>query len=146
MCTRETAPEVLTDEQIATIHEQAMRILEEIGTDVLHEGARKLLQHNGQHVDGDRVRWDRAFVTDMVAKAPSWFRLRARNPERSVSIGDGTPVWSNVGGPPFASDLDEGRRSGRLRDHDTLVKLTHAADLLTCVQSGAVEAVDLPVQ
>ena len=51
----------------------------------------------------------------------------------------------NVGGPPFASDLDEGRRSGRLQDHDALVKMTQATDVLNCVQSGAVEAQDLDV-
>jgi trimethylamine---corrinoid protein Co-methyltransferase len=145
MFERENAPRILTDEQLDTIHEQAVRTLEEIGTDVLHEGARKVLEAHGQTVEGERVRWDRGFVEEMVAKAPSSFSLRGRNPERSITIGEGTPVWTNVGGPPFANDLDEGRRSGRIQDHDTLVKLTQASDLLTCVQSGAVEAVDLDV-
>jgi trimethylamine---corrinoid protein Co-methyltransferase len=145
MFERENSPRILTDEQLDTIHEQAVRTLEEIGTDVLHEGARKVLEANGQTVEGERVRWDRGFVEEMVARAPSSFSLRGRNPERSITIGEGTPVWTNVGGPPFANDLDEGRRSGRIQDHDTLVKLTQASDLLTCVQSGAVEAVDLDV-
>ncbi len=111
MFERESALNILSEEQVETIHEQAMRILEEIGTDVLHDGARKVLAEAGQVVDGDRVYWDRGFVMEQVAKAPSSFRLRARNPERSVTVGEGgTPVWMNVGGPPFASDLDEGRR------------------------------------
>ena len=141
----ENAPKVLTAEQEETVHEHAMRILEEIGTDVLHEPARKLLADAGMAVEDQRVRWDRGFVMEQVAKVPSTFRLLARNPERTLTVGDGTPVWMNVGGPPFASDLDEGRRSGRMQDHDTLVKLTHAADVLNCVQVGAVEATDLPV-
>ncbi|HLB62605.1 MAG TPA: trimethylamine methyltransferase family protein [Actinomycetota bacterium] len=144
MFTRETAPNVLSPEQEQILHEQAMRILQEIGTDVLHEGAKDLLKRNGQDVDGDRVRWDEAFVEEMVARAPSSFRVLGRNPERSITIGEGAQVWANVGGPPFASDLDEGRRSGRIQDHDALVKLTQATDVLACVQSGAVEAVDLP--
>ena len=37
MFERDRALEILTDEQMEQIHEQAMRILEEIGTDVLHE-------------------------------------------------------------------------------------------------------------
>ena len=146
MFERENAPKVLTEEQLETIHEQAMRILEEIGTDVLHDEALKLLADAGMTLDGDRVRWDRGFVMEQVAKAPASFRLRARNPERSLTVGEGAPVCMNVGGPPFASDLDEGRRSGRLQDHDTLVKMTQATDLLTCVQIGAVEAVDLEVE
>ena len=133
---------ILTAEQEEMIHEQAMRILEEIGTDVKHEQARKLLAEAGLKVEDERVYWDRGFVMEQVAKAPSSFRLRARNPERSLTIGgpDGVPAWMNVGGPPFASDLDDGRRSGTMADHDRFMQLTQAADVLNCVQIGAVEA------
>jgi trimethylamine---corrinoid protein Co-methyltransferase len=146
MFERDAAPRILTPEQEEIVHEHAMRILEEIGTDVLHDEARKLLGEAGLSVDEQRVRWDRGFVMEQVAKAPSTFTLLARNPERSLEIGGGTPAWMNVGGPPFASDLDEGRRSGRIQDHDALIKLTHAADVLNCVQIGAVEATDLQME
>ena len=146
MFERENALNILSEAQVEIIHEQAMRILEEIGTDVLHEPSKKLLADAGMTLDGDRVRWDRAFVMEQVAKAPASFRLKARNPERSLIVGEGEPVLMNVGGPPFASDLDEGRRSGRMQDHDTLVKMTQATDTLNCVQIGAVEAVDLEVE
>ncbi len=137
---------ILTDEQEEAVHDQAMRILEGIGVDVLHERARALFADAGQQVEGDRVRLDRAFVMEQVAKAPRTFTLHARNPANSVEVGGGTPLWMNVGGPPFYSDLDEGRREGFLGGHDTLVKMTQAADPLNCVQIGAVEAVELPVQ
>jgi trimethylamine---corrinoid protein Co-methyltransferase len=148
MLERDAATNVLTPEQEELIHDHAMRILEEVGTDVLHEPARKLLADAGQSVDGNRVRWDRGFVMEQVAKAPSSFRLEARNPERSRTVGgpEGDTMLMNVGGPPFASDLDEGRRSGTIADHDTLVKMTHAADVLNSVQIGAAEATDLPVE
>ena len=145
MFDRDHAPRVLSAEQEELIDEQAMRILEEIGTDVLHEDARARLAAAGLRVDGERVRWDRGFVREQVAKAPATFTLHARNPERSVEIGVGTPLWMNVGGPPFASDREGGRRSGTLADHDALVKMTHATPVLNAVQSGAVEAQDLPV-
>ena len=145
MFERDGAPSPLDGEQLDTIHEQAMRILSDIGTDVLHGGARAVLADHGQAVDGVRVRWDRGFVEEMVARAPTTFRVVGRNPERSIAIGEGPPVCTNVGGPPFVSDLDGGRRSGTLVDHDRLVKLTHASDALACVQSGAVEAQDLSV-
>jgi len=147
MFERENALRILTDEQEEIVHEQAMRILEEIGTDVLHDQARTLLSEAGLKVDGDRVYWDRGFVMDQVAKVPRSFRMRARNPERSVTVGEGgTPLWMNVGGPPFASDLDEGRRSGRIQDHDTFIKLTQATDVLNCAQTGAAEATDLQME
>ena len=43
MFDRDDAPKVLNEEQLQTIHDQAMRILTEIGTDVLHEPARDAL-------------------------------------------------------------------------------------------------------
>ena len=49
-----------------------------------------------------------------------------------------------VGGSPFCSDLERGRRDGTYADHVELVKLAHAADILTCLQGGTVEASDLP--
>ena len=136
---------VLSEEQLATVHETAMRICEEIGLDVLHEEMRRLLQAAGLRVEGERVAFDRVFVMEQVAKAPARFTLRARDPAKTHEVGGPTPLWMNVGGPPFASDLEGGRRSGTLDDHDTLVKLTHAADVLNCVQTGAVEAMDLDV-
>ena len=70
MFEHENALEVLTPEQVEKVHEQAMRILEEIGTDVLHDEARKLAEQAGMRVEGDRVRWDRGFVMEQVAKVP----------------------------------------------------------------------------
>jgi len=136
---------VLSDEQVATLHETAMRICEEIGLDVLHEGARKLLAEAGLKVQDDRVSFDRGFLMEQVAKAPARFTLQARDPAKTHEVGGPSPLWMNVGGPPFASDLEGGRRSGTLADHDALVKLTHAAKVLNCVQTGAVEAMELDV-
>lgn len=145
MFTREDAPRVLSDEQLETIHEQAMTILEEIGMDVLHDDVLALLAKHGQSVQDKRVRFDRHFVMEMVARAPATFPLRGRNPKRRVVIGEGKPVLAPVGGSPFASDLDGGRREGSIDDHVRLVKLAHAAELLPVLQSGTCEAVDLPV-
>jgi trimethylamine--corrinoid protein Co-methyltransferase len=142
---RDAAPTVLSPEQEEVVHAQALRILSEIGMDILHDEARRFLAEAGQAVDGTRVRWDPDFVMEQVAKTPRTFTLHARNPERSVEVGGGTPLWMNVGGPPFWSDLDRGRREGSMEGHDTIVRLTQATDVLNCVQIGAVEPVDLPV-
>jgi trimethylamine--corrinoid protein Co-methyltransferase len=146
MFDRESAPRVLSEEQLEAIHGQAIRILSEIGTEVLDERARALLANAGLNVEGERVRWDRAFVEEMVARAPSSFRLHGRNPERSVTIGMGAPVLAPTGGCPFVSDLDGGRRSGTIADHDRLVKVAHASDQLSVMHSGTVEANDIPVR
>jgi trimethylamine--corrinoid protein Co-methyltransferase len=134
---------VLSEDHVEEIHDRAMTILEEIGTDVRHERALELLASHGQSIDGERVRWDREFVMEMVSRTPSTFTLRGRNPERTVSFGAGRPVFTPVGGSPFCADLERGRRDGSYADHVELVKMTHAADLLTVHQSGVTEANDL---
>ena len=143
--TPDHAPQLLTFEQEELVHEHAMRILEEIGVDVLHEQGRKLFESAGQEVDGERVRLDRAFVMEQVSKAPRAFQLLARNPANTVEVGGGTPLWMGVGGPPFLSDLDEGRRAGTLEGHDTIIKLTQAASPLNCAQTGACEPTKMDV-
>ena len=135
----------MTEEQEDQVHEYAMRILEEIGVDVLHEEARELLADAGQTVEGDRVCMDRGWVMEQVAKAPQTFTLHARNAANTVEVGGGTPLWMGVGGPPFLSDLDEGRRGGTLEGHDTIIKLTQAASPLNCAQTGACEPVKMDV-
>lgn len=134
---------VLTDEQLDLVHDRAMTILEEIGVEMRQEKALSLLASLGQRVEGSRVRFDREFVLEMTAKAPSSFALRGRNEERSVVLGGGSLVHTPSGGAPFCSDLKRGRRDGSFTDHVELVKLAHAAPQLNCQQSGVVEANDL---
>src|SRR6478735_2742087 len=143
--TPEHAPRPLTEEQEEQVHEYAMRICEEIGLDVLHQDARKLLEEVGQKVDGDRVSFERDFVMEQLAQAPHTFTLHARNPENTAEVGGGTTLWMGVGGPPFLSDLDEGRRAGTLEGHDTFIKLTQAASPLNCAQTGACEPTRMDV-
>ena len=45
-------------------------------------------------------------------------------------------VMTPVGGSPFCSDLERGRRDGTLDAYVELTKLAHAADEITCLQSG----------
>src|SRR5205085_11780828 len=56
--------DLLSKEEVNTIHEQAMTILEEIGVDFLHDGARELFQKAGMRVEENRVRFERAFVLE----------------------------------------------------------------------------------
>src|SRR3954451_24364998 len=143
--TPEHAPRPITAEQEEQVHEYAMRICEEIGLDVLHEEARRLLEKAGQKVDGERVYFDRGFVMEQLAKAPNTFTLHARNPANTVEVGDGTTLWMGVGAPPFLSDMDEGRGAGTLEGHDTIIRLTQAASLLNGAQAVAGEPTKIDV-
>ena len=78
-----------------------------------------------------------------LALAPASFTVSGRGDGRTVTIGGGSLVHSPVGGPPFVSDLERGRREGTIADHVELVKLAHASDRLPMLQSGTTEAQDL---
>src|SRR5262245_23231197 len=81
--------EVLTDEQLETIHDASLRILEEQGMEFLDAEAREILKKAGADVEegGLRVKLDRGLVLESVAKTPPQVTLHSRNPERALTFG-----------------------------------------------------------
>lgn len=67
---------VYSDDQVAHIHETALRVLEELGMRVLLPKARALFKSAGADVDEDTamVRIDRGLVADALRTAPTRFR------------------------------------------------------------------------
>ena len=137
--------DILSADQVEAIHEQAMTILEEIGVDFLHEQARDVFKREGMAIDGDRVRFDRAFVLEQAAKAPETFELQARNPVRNVILGGNHVVTAPVYGPPFITDLERGRRGATIEDFNNFDKLAQAIDQIHCAGGTTVEPEDLPL-
>ncbi len=136
---------VLDEEGLERVHDAAMRILEEIGIDFLHPQARSILGEAGCEVDddGERVRLDRTFVAEQVAKAPGSFKLIPRNPERSITWGGNHFTFGPVGSPPNVSDLERGRRVGNRDDFQNLLRLTQIFNCLHFNSGYPVEPVDL---
>ncbi len=137
--------EILSGDDVEAIHEQAMVILEEIGIDFLHERAREVFRSAGMPIEGERVRLDRGFVLEMVAKSPAIFDLQARNTGRTVTIGGDHMVTAPVYGPPFVTDLERGRRGATIEDFNNFDKLAQAIDQIHCAGGTTVEPEDLPL-
>jgi trimethylamine--corrinoid protein Co-methyltransferase len=137
--------EPLDAEGVAAVDNGAMRILEEIGIDFLHEEAKAHLKAAGADVDPDsnRVRFDRDLVREMAAKAPSQFTITPRNTERAIPIGGRNQVYINVSSPPNCSDLDRGRRPGTRESFRDLVKLSQYFNCIHMVGGYPVEPVDI---
>ena len=74
----------LSESDLDAIHAQAMRILENIGTEVDSPTMLRMLEEAGQRVEGTRVRWDAGFIMEQLAKAPSQFTLQGRDRRHSV--------------------------------------------------------------
>jgi trimethylamine---corrinoid protein Co-methyltransferase len=143
-----TPLEVLSADHVEEIHRASLRILEEVGVEVLGDGAIDRLAAAGGGVDRSnrRVRLAAGLVEELIATAPSEFTLHARNPDRNVVLGGRHLVFSSVGGPAFVTDLDRGRRPGNWRDFQDYVALVSALNVIHQEAGGPLEPTDLSVE
>ena len=128
--TRTLAPfEVLGDEGLSIIEENADTILQEVGIEFRGDpDALRLLADGGADVDGERVRFPRGMCRSIVqASAPRQFTQYARNEANNVEIGGPHTVFAPNYGSPFVRDLDQGRRYGTIEDFRNFVKLAYAS-------------------
>jgi trimethylamine--corrinoid protein Co-methyltransferase len=139
-------PEVFSTDQVASIHDTAFRVLEELGIRVLHDEGRRLFREAGAQVDDDSqmVRIDRGLVAQALKTAPPRFTVAGGGPGRDVPIGGDSLFFAAGAGCPNITDIERGRRPGTLADFIETVKLQHSFDILPKL-APAIEAQDVPV-
>jgi trimethylamine--corrinoid protein Co-methyltransferase len=137
--------EILSEDEIESIHGASLRVLSELGMDFLDPDAREALRAAGAEIspDSQRVRFDPAMVTERIATAPSSFTLHAPNPERHLRIGEDWMAFGTVGSPPNVADLDRGRRIGNREDYQNLLRLGQSLDSVHFLAGYPVEPVDV---
>ncbi|MEM7142733.1 MAG: trimethylamine methyltransferase family protein [Actinomycetota bacterium] len=141
--------EMLDEEGLVQIEENADIILSEVGVAFQDfPQALDLLRDAGADVDDatEMVRFPRGMCREIVqASAPAAYTQHARNPARSVRIGDNSTVFAPNYGSPFAFDLDNGRRYATLADFENAVRLTYLLPHLHHSGGTVCEPVDVPV-
>ncbi len=132
-------------EALDRIHDGSMRILEEIGLEVLSESALGIYEQDGARVDWDlqRVFLDREQVMRRIETVPERFTLHARNPERNRQIGGNAINFTTVASAPNSSDLEGGRRTGNFEDYCNFLRLGHVYDVIDFFSGYPVEPIDL---
>lgn len=137
---------LVSADELESIHEASLTILEEIGIDVLLPEARAILKTAGAEVepDGLRVRMARGLVLEAVAKAPERFKLHARNPAHDLEAGGNAMIFSQVASPPNCSDLERGRRPGNRADFQDFLRLAQSFNIIHLIGGYPVEPIDLP--
>jgi trimethylamine--corrinoid protein Co-methyltransferase len=146
--TRSMPPyEILGEEGLSVIEKNADTILEEVGVEIVEfPEALEIYAANGADVEGTRVRFPRGMCREIIqATAPSKYTQHARNPERSVEIGDPHMVMVPAYGPPFVRNLEDGRRYATIEDFRNLVKLAYMSSSIHHSGGTVCEPVDLPV-
>ncbi len=137
--------EPLSADEIESIHQASLRVLAELGMKVTDEEARKIYREGGARVDDseEMVYLDPEMVEEVIKTVPPEFSMRARNPDKSVTLGGNHITFSGVGGPAFVSDLDKGRRPGTYAELCDYKKLFQTYDIIHYA-GGGFEPLDLP--
>lgn len=135
--------QIVSDDEIESIHRASLRVLSEIGMDFTLPEARGMLKAAGASVEGERVRFDPAMVEELIRTAPSQFTIHARNPANSQTVGGANMMFGTVGSPPNSSDMDGGRRTGNHDDYRKFLKLAQHFNCINFISGYPVEPVDL---
>jgi trimethylamine--corrinoid protein Co-methyltransferase len=118
--------EYLSPDDIERIHHTSMRLLEEVGIQFSGQEAVEIFKQHGFRTENNKVYFEADRVMEAVGTAPSQFTLHARNPERTVTVGGGQPVFAPGYGAPFVVDWQTGKRQATMQDYENLASLAHA--------------------
>ncbi|MFB0546935.1 MAG: trimethylamine methyltransferase family protein [Anaerolineae bacterium] len=103
---------VLSDDQLEELQRAVLHVMEHIGLDVHHEGARELLEENGAYVDGLRVRIPAYMVERALSTAPRSFTVFSRegDPQKDIHIGPGRVYYGPGPTCPYFRDPHTGEK------------------------------------
>jgi trimethylamine---corrinoid protein Co-methyltransferase len=140
--------DVLTEEQLETIHEASLDVLERLGIEFMGPGARRLLREAGADVEEETglARIPRELVDAALGTAPSRFTVTPRNPERRLELGGDRVAFGLVAGPPWVDDAVNGRRTGNLADYERLVQLAQSFDAIHFIGNQPTAPTELPAE
>lgn len=137
---------VLTPDEVEKIHKESMRILTEVGVEFMYEPALEVFRAHGLKVEGQRVYFTEAFILEAVKKAPSEFRLHARNPQKSITCNQTNVNFVPAYGVPFIYEADGSRRFSTMADYNNIVKLAGASSNICHTGGNVCEPSDVPVE
>jgi trimethylamine--corrinoid protein Co-methyltransferase len=138
--------EVFSADQVAAIHDTALRVLEELGLKVLLDDARARYRAAGALVDDESqmVRIGRDIVAEALSTAPGRYVMFGRRPERDTPIGGDAMFFTAGGGCPNVTDIGRGRRGGSFADFLDFLKLNQGFDVLPKLTAW-IEPQDVPI-
>lgn len=136
--------EFLSQDDLDEIHKTSMKVLENVGVKFPHEDVLDIFEEHGFETDGETVYLEEDQVMDALESVPEQFTIHARNPEKSVVVGDGSPVFAPAYGAPFLVDYEEGKREPTMEDYEKLARLADALPNQDMSGHLMVEPADLP--
>ncbi len=138
--------EVLSADQVEAIHLTSLRILEELGIEVMSSRALAVLQAGGADVNTATrvVRLDRGLVDNALRSAPASFTLTPRNPGKRVIMGGNHVNFGLVAGPPNVHDCERGRRAGNYPDYCDFIRLAQYFNCIHLIGNQVCAPIEMP--
>lgn len=135
----------ISDDEVEFIHQSSLKVLEQVGIEVMSPEGRELLGRNGAKLDSnsDIVYIERGLVEECLKTVRPVFTLHARNSVHDLELGTDRIYFAGVGSAPHASDMDSGRRAGNLKDYRNFLKLTQQLNIVHFNGGYPVEPVDV---
>lgn len=116
-------------EQLRTIHQASLEILEETGVEFPGEAGLEVFRRNGFRTDGEKVFITEAQLEKALESTPKSFRLRARNPENDLPLGGDDFVLAPTGGAPNIMKPSGELRESTLEDYQNFAKLVQTSPI-----------------
>lgn len=120
----------LSPNQLNLIHDAAMDILANTGICFNSERVNQLCSRHGIKADGKKVYFSEKNVLDALETIPSRFTIKARNPEKNVTIGEDNYVFLSTGGAPNIATPTGKQRPATMEDFNTCCKLMQTSSHL----------------
>ncbi len=135
-----------SEDEIAAMHDTALRVLQELGIRILLPEARAILRAAGARVEDDsQMVWiGRDMVDAALATAPRSIRLRAANPAREQVFAPGAMLFMAGSGCPNVVDRVRGRRPGSRESFVETLRLQQAFDVIH-MHGPSAEPQDVPI-
>lgn len=133
-----------TKEQLDRLHGASMRLLGETGIAFNEPEALEIFAQHGVKVDGKKVFLTEQDVRKALGTAPSRFTITARNPARSVAVGEDDFVLAPGYGAPFVTTAEGAQRPATMQDYDNFCKLVQTSKYVDMNGFMMVEPSDVP--
>ena len=131
---------VLSDEEIARIHESSLHILENCGVKIGSTKMIGFLESKGCCADHDKgiVRFNRSCIEDALSKVPRSFEVFRQDGEFAFTLGDGMPRIAAGHNAVFWADSESGStRLSRVSDVELFARI--------CENLPNIDMVGIPV-
>ena len=129
-----------------SLHAHSLEILNTTGIRFHSEEALAVFKKHGFKLDGSMVFFEEKNIQHALETVPAAFTLQARNPSRSIRIGEFNYVMAPGYGPPFIIEPTGEKRAATLADVETFCKLVQTSQCIDFNSAVVVQPQDVPVE